>query len=158
MNPSRLNRLINQPDALSYLLSNLSEEQIRQRPPSGKWSIFENLAHLGRYQIIFSERLHRILAEDTPVFARYVADDDPEFDDWAQLSFTDLEERTKQIRATLNAFLSSLSQEQLACVGLHPTYGPMAIEGWIEFFLLHEAHHFFTVLKLGGELRQRSSW
>lgn len=38
-------------------------------------------------------------------------------------------------------------------IGLHPVYGPMTLEGWTEFFLLHEAHHLFTILRLGGSLR-----
>ncbi len=46
-----------------------------------------------------------------------------------------------------------LHEEQLMRIGLHPVYGPMTIEGWTEFFLLHEAHHFFTILRLGGSTR-----
>jgi hypothetical protein len=53
----------------------------------------------------------------------------------------------------LNAFLSILHQEQLTQTGSHPLFGSMSVEGWTEFFLLHEAHHFFTILKVGGLLR-----
>jgi len=53
----------------------------------------------------------------------------------------------------LNAFLSILHEEQLTQAGSHPLFGSMGVEGWTEFFLLHEAHHFFTILKVGGLLR-----
>lgn len=153
MKQSLLLRLTNQFQALDHLLHGLTEEQIRQRPLSGKWSIFENLAHLGRYQEVFSDRLQHINAEESPSFDQYVADDDPEFIIWCRLSFPELVGRLSIERSRLNAFLSILHEEQLIRSGLHPVYGAMTIEGWTEFFLLHEAHHFFTILKLGGELR-----
>ena len=42
---------------------------------------------------------------------------------------------------------------QLARTGVHPTLGEMALPLWIEFFLLHEAHHLYVVMKRarGGE-------
>ena len=148
-----LNRLTNQPDALDHLLSGFTEDQIRQRPQPDKWSIFENLAHLGRYQEVFLDRLQQIIDGETPSFIRYTADNDPGFSGWARLSFQELAERLRGERLTLNAFISILTDEQLANIGIHPAYGPMTVEGWTEFFLLHEAHHFFTILKLSGELR-----
>jgi hypothetical protein len=153
MKPSLLNRLSSQIDALNHLLYGLTEEQTRERSQPDKWSIFENIAHLGRYQEIFLDRMQRITTGETPSFVRYVAEDDPGFNDWLQLSTDELFERIRGERATLNAFLSILHEEQLTLVGLHPTYGSMTLEGWTEFFLLHEAHHLFTILKLGGVLR-----
>ncbi|GAB3493418.1 hypothetical protein GCM10027341_08690 [Spirosoma knui] len=153
MKPSLLVRLSSQPDALDHLLYGLTDEQIRQRPQPDKWSILEHIAHLGRYQEIFLDRMQHITTGETPAFSRYVADDDPGFADWARLSFDELIERMRGERATLNAFLSVLPEELITRVGLHPVYGPMTIEGWTEFFLLHEAHHLFTILKLGGALR-----
>ncbi|MFD2574162.1 DinB family protein [Spirosoma soli] len=153
MKQSLLNRLAGQPDALTHLLYGLSEEQIYQRLSNDKWSIFENLAHLGRYQEVFLDRMQHINADEAPTFSRYVADDDPGFPDWTRLSFEELTERMRGERAALNAFISIMHEEQLMRIGLHPVYGPMTLLGWTEFFLLHEAHHFLTILKLGGSLR-----
>lgn len=111
------------------------------------------MAHLGLYRAVFLDRVQRIIADETPQFSRYAADDDPAFTDWVSLSFQTLTERIRGERAVLSAFLSMLHEEQLMRIGLHPVYGPMTIEGWTEFFLLHEAHHFFTILRLGGSLR-----
>jgi hypothetical protein len=153
MKPSILARLDHQPDALNQLLAGLSQEQLSQRPLPDKWSIQENIAHLGRYQEIFLTRIQQIIKGEEPVFARYVAEEDPGFSDWLALSWPDLQERFTGERATLNAFLSILHDEQLAQVGSHPLVGYMGVEGWAEFLLLHEAHHFFTILKLSGLLR-----
>ncbi|MBD2704134.1 DinB family protein [Spirosoma sp. BT702] len=153
MKQSLLSRLAEQPHALNHLLFGLTEDQIQQRPQSDKWSIFENLAHLGRYQEVFLDRIQQIISNVTPRFDRYVADNDSDFAEWTRLSFQTLTERMQHERAALNAFLSILREEQLVSVGLHPAFGPMTVEGWAEFFLLHEAHHFFTILKIGGTLR-----
>ncbi|PYX99012.1 MAG: hypothetical protein DMG63_10280 [Acidobacteria bacterium] len=42
--------------------------------------------------------------------------------------------------------LSSLSDEQLARTGIHPVLGEMDVPLWLEFFLLHEAHHLYAIL------------
>ncbi len=35
-----------------------------------------------------------------------------------------------------------------ARTGVHPTLGELPIPLWIEFFLLHEAHHLYVVMTL----------
>jgi len=42
--------------------------------------------------------------------------------------------------------VSGLSDEQLTRTGLHPVLGEMDIPLWLEFFLLHEAHHLYAIL------------
>ncbi len=151
---SLLARLQAQPEALGPLLFGLTEAQIQARPQPGNWSIFENLAHLARYEAVFRERIQRMLGEENPTFPRYVADEDPGFAAWCAKSFQRLSQETRTQRADLNQFLAALSPAELARTAQHPVYGPMTVEGWTEFFLLHEAHHLLTILKLGGTWRQ----
>src|SRR6201993_1513189 len=81
--PYRLQRCESQlRDFLSEALRGVPVEKILERPPSGKWSACENLAHLGRYHEIFLERLERILTERNPAFERYRAEDDPGWEAW----------------------------------------------------------------------------
>lgn len=147
-----LARLQHQPAALDHLLDGLTEAQFRQRPQSDKWSIFEHVAHLGRYQNIFVSRVTRIDREDNPAVERYVAEADPGFAEWTGLPYADLMERIREERRTLNTFLGLLHDAQLRRTARHPLYGPMTVEGWTEFFLLHEAHHLFAILRLAGSL------
>lgn len=144
-------RLTHQPDALSHILFGLDESGIRQRPNADKWSIAENLAHLGRYHEVFKERMERILQDEHPHFPRYVADSDPDFAIWCKYDHPVLVKRWKDSRKALNDFLLSLTDEELKRSGHHPVFGLMSINGWTEFFLLHEAHHFFTILKLAPQ-------
>lgn len=153
MKASLIARLQAQPDAVHRLLAGLTEAQIRGRPQPDKWSVFENLAHLFRYQEIFRERMVRILAAEHLAFPRYVADEDGGFADWCRKPLKRLLADGQTDRDRLNAWLAQLAPDQLARAARHPAYGLLSVEGWTEFFLLHEAHHLFTLFKLGAAVQ-----
>ncbi|MEE9154575.1 MAG: DinB family protein [candidate division NC10 bacterium] len=139
-------RLETQLEALPLLMGKASPDTITRRPASGKWSAHENLAHLGRHHEVFIERVQRILAEDRPRLARYRAEEDPEWPKWAALPTDEVLRRLKKFRSDLITLVKSLSPDQLSRIGLHPTFGEMTIPEWIEFFLLHEAHHLYVIM------------
>ncbi len=139
-------RLETQLDALSLVLDRASPDAITRRPASGKWSAHENLAHLGRHREVFIERVQRILAEDRPRLARYRAEEDPEWPKWAALPTDEVLRRLQALRGDLIEIVKYLSPEQLNRIGVHPAFGEMTIPEWIEFFLLHEAHHLYVMM------------
>ncbi len=157
MNTAQLARLRYQPEALPALITGLTDAQIRQQPQPGKWSIFEQVAHLGRYQRVFIDRLQRIVTEDSPVFARYVAEADPAFDDWLNRPFDTILNQSKADRNELTQLLSGYPENVLSRTGQHPLFGMMTIGQWTEFFLLHEAHHLFSIMKLAAPLAQQNN-
>lgn len=148
MKNSLIQRLTNQPDSLALLLHGLSEDEIRSRPHPEKWSIYENIVHLARYHEVFRDRMIQIVNDATPMFASYKAENDPGFYEWQQKSFTELMNDFREDRHGLNNYLTALPRELLLKTGRHPVYGLINMEGWTELFLLHEAHHFFTIAKL----------
>ena len=144
-----LSRLETQLDTLPLFTEGLGADALAQRPPSGKWSIHEHTAHLGRYHEVFLERLGRILDEDRPSLGRYRADDhDPGFGSWTKLSSEGVVEQLKVRRTELLEFVKALNIDELARTGVHPKLGEMDIVLWLEFFLLHEAHHLYRILWL----------
>lgn len=146
--PSLQERLLTQHKALPFIIAPLSEEQQRRQPQPGKWSVHENIAHLVSYQPQFLNRLQRILDTPDPLFERYVGDDDPNFLYWRKQSAATLLEELESERQQLIQLLQGLTAEQLQRTGTHMTYGRLTIPDWTEFFLLHEAHHLFTIFKL----------
>ena len=145
-------RLQEQPDSLTLLLHGLTEEQIRSRPIPDKWSIYENVVHLGRYHEIFKERMKQVQREESPTFQQYKAENDQGFYDWMQKPFDEMMNDFREERHQLNNYLASLSIQQLHKTGRHPVYGLINVEGWTELFLLHEAHHFWTIAKLAPQI------
>ena len=135
-------------DFLSVTLSGVPLETLNTTVVSGKWSAHEQLAHLARYHQIFLQRIDRILVEQAPEFPRYRAEDDPEWPAWSGLPTAQLLVRISSMRTKLMARLRSLSEEDFERIGVHPKFGAMSLSLWLEFFLVHEAHHLYVVLQL----------
>jgi hypothetical protein len=148
-NSTRLQRCETQlQDFLSVTLIGISMETLNAKPVSGKWSAREQLAHLARYHQVFLQRIDRILAEQAPEFPRYRAEDDLEWPVWSGLPTPQLLVRISSMRAKLMARLRSLSEADFARTGVQPKFGAMSLSLWLEFFLVHEAHHLYVVLQL----------
>ncbi len=147
-------RLQYQHKSLLDLIDGLTDEQIRRQIISGKWSIFENIVHLATYQHVFCVRLKKMLLENNPSFPRYSAEDDPMFHDNCALSSREIMQNFITTRKEMSAGILALPMDDLAKTGEHPVFGKMDLIKWLNFFLLHEAHHLFTIFKLAAELRK----
>jgi hypothetical protein len=136
------------------LIEGLSDEQIRRQVITGKWSVFENIVHLATYQHEFMQRLQRILLKENPQFDRYIAESDPLFHDNCSRSTREIMQDMITTRREIIAKTLSLKDNDVMRAGSHPVFGNLNILQWLNFFLLHEAHHLFTIFKLGAELRK----
>ena len=147
-------RLQYQHQALVDLIDGLSIEMIRRQIIPGKWSIFENIIHLQCYQHTFINRVNEIIEKDNPFFDRYTAESDPLFLEncgkTTREAMHDLISFRKEIAELINGFTETV----LNRTGTHPYFGTMSLLQWINFFLLHEAHHLFTILKLRAALQK----
>ncbi len=121
---------------------------IKKRHQPEKWSIHEHLAHLGRYQEIFLERMAIILGQDSPRLKQYKADHDQCFYDWCQLEMEDILIKMALQRKKIIAFLNDLTIDQAVRKGIHPRFGIMNVQEWTLFFLLHESHHIYSIFRL----------
>lgn len=148
MNENLKALLIHQYKMLDELLSNANKNIVVIKPDNGKWSVFENIAHLGRYNEIFLGRMEEIQHKNNPAFESYVADNEEGFIEWSGKSFELALADFYSSRETIIKFFESLSDEQLERVGTHAKFGELTTNEWLHFFLLHEAHHLFTIFKL----------
>ena len=149
-----MTRLEFQHTTIRELIGDLSEQQIRRRMDPSKWSVFENIVHLATYQPVYLQRLARMQNEDSPAFARYVADDDPQFAIDLQLPLASLLDYLETQRVDIRSKLQGMNEDELSRTGVHPLFGKMDVVRWTEFFLLHEAHHLYTIFRLVQMSRQ----
>ncbi len=147
-------RLEYQHKSLFDIIEGLSDEDIRRQIVTGKWSIFENIVHLATYQHAFMQRVQQILQKENPQFDRYTAESDPLFHDNCLKSTREIIQDLITIRRELIAKSLSLKEEDVQRTGGHLVFGNMNIVQWMNFFLLHEAHHLFTIFKLAAELKK----
>jgi DinB family protein len=156
LSESILTRLQHQHETIGELIEGLDEQALRRNVNPGKWSALDNIAHLACYQLVFLRRLERIQAKDSPVFDRYVADSDPDFPAYRQSLPDELLAGLREQRSLICSKLQRMDETALRRTGLHPRYGLLDMRQWAEFFLLHEAHHLYTLFFLVQELRKLS--
>jgi len=152
---STLLRLETQLDVIPLLLSGATPEAVMARPASGQWSAHENLAHLARHHDVFLERLHRILGESAPQLGRYRAEEDSAWPEWSRLSTEEVLIRLQTLRGEIIGLIKGLSRTEETRVGVHPLFGEMSLTLWVEFFLLHEAHHLYVVMTRLGQAKAK---
>ena len=141
-------RLKTQHLAVAEIVKNIDEQHLNNQPQPGKWSIKDNIAHLASYQPIFIGRVHQILKGETPAFNAYRADDEPDFIAAREWPLTELINKINGNRRQILELITNLPDDQLLLKGTHPKFGTLTIVEWTEFFLLHEAHHLFTMFRL----------
>lgn len=130
------------------LTINYPLDRWERAPKLGKWNAREHLAHLSCYQGVFLSRMHRLasgsIAETLP---RYVPEEDPNWPMWQAKSLEELAE-IFELRGQIMDHLAGLTPEQMAHTAPHSLLGVLDTSQWLEFFLLHEAHHMLTIFKL----------
>lgn len=149
---SLIDRLKTQHETVENILSAIDSSRIIARPQLNKWSIHDNIAHLVRYQPIFVDRINQILVKEAPSFGRYKAEEDPEFENWRALNIDTLIKQLCIDRRAIYDLITTLTEARLSRVGIHKKYGSLKIIQWTEFFLLHEAHHIFTIFQLAHDV------
>ncbi|HEV2479519.1 MAG TPA: DinB family protein [Puia sp.] len=154
LSTSASSRLQHQHTTIRELIAGLSEHDLKRVVQPDKWSAFDNIAHLASYQPMFLTRLERIQAEESPTFERYVADGDPLFSDYRDLPLAELLSGIDARRAVILSKLQGMGEDGLRRVAYHKRYGMLDVRQWTEFFLLHEAHHLYTIFMLVQELRK----
>lgn len=149
---SLYDRLENQYETIWATISHIDHSRIHLHPSPQKWSIHDNIVHLAKYQPIFLARIHTILNKNTPVFERYKAENDPEFETWRKYDMTTLLKTLHYDRKDIFNTIISLNEAELNLIGIHKKFGKLTVTQWTEFFLLHEAHHIFTIFQLANDV------
>lgn len=143
-----IDRLNTQHLALPNIIAHLSDLHLHLSPSPGKWNIKDNIAHLARYQTVFLKRMHLIITMDNPSFDPYKAEEDGEFPLWQSRDLLELQNALNADRVLITEFMTSLPTNDWQRTGVHSKYGMLRVIDWTEFFLLHEAHHLFTIFQL----------
>jgi uncharacterized damage-inducible protein DinB len=148
-----LERLVQQYESISNITEDMQGSDFHIRVFPGKWNVHEQIAHLASHQALFLKRINRILEEDQPSIPNYVADEDPDFENWLKKDTISLLNNISVSRKIIVKQIESLTQEQLYREGYHLKFGKMNIPAWIEFFLLHEAHHTYSIFRIVAAIR-----
>jgi len=140
-------RLTSQGRTVLAVIRSADATMVNRRPPSDKWSAREHFAHVTRVHDALVARARRILDEDSPILNAYRAEADPEWPRCQSLSVDVLIHEFEQKREEILTVLRGLDDADLRRVGSHPLFGVMTLAAWFEFFLVHEAHHIYVMMR-----------
>lgn len=150
-------RIKNQHETIGELISGFNNTQLTFRPSQNKWSIKDNIAHLATYQTVFTDRINTILKINSPNFERYKTENDPNFETWRKFKLDSLLQKMNSDRHVIFNLITNLTDENLSRIGQHSRFGNLTIIKWTEFFILHEAHHIFTIFQLTNDTEIRNN-
>lgn len=110
-------------------------------PVEGMWSIRQVLCHLADAEIIYADRMKRVIAEENPTF--FDADPDvfvpalhcPKRNTQQEVDLV------AAVRAHMSTILEACSLEDFQRTGVHSLEGPMTLETLLERITEHLPHH-----------------
>lgn len=129
------------PQILRKAVAGMSREQLVARPVAGKWSTLEVIAHLADFEIVYTDRLAAIVAEnDPPLPGR----DEVAYAARLAYQSRDLEEELRLMdacRGRMVRILQTLSDADLSRRGIHSEAGPLTLAQMLERIIGHIDHH-----------------
>ena len=131
--------------ATFHLLHSISEQQSLFRYEPGKWSIKQIVGHITDHERIMTYRSLRFSRNDKTLLPGYDQDVLVNGSRFDELSFVDLVDDFKNVRAATNSFIKGLSDEQLQRTGKAWKF-ELTVEEFLKAIVGHEMHH-VAVLK-----------
>ena len=110
-------------------------------PIEGKWSVRQVVCHLADSEIVYADRMKRVIAEDKPTL--FEADPDllvPALFCRQRPWETELNV-VEAVRAHMLPILKSCDGEEFQRIGVHSLDGPMTLKALLERVTEHLSHH-----------------
>jgi uncharacterized damage-inducible protein DinB len=129
------------PAELRAAIGNLTAEQVRTRVAPGRWSVLEVVCHLSDFELVYADRMKRILAEEKPTM---FSGDPDQFEAALAYNQRDLEEELQVITAVrkqVTRLMRTLPAEAFAREGNHTADGPLSLLTLLKRIGGHIPHH-----------------
>lgn len=157
-----IDRYARGPEVLAYAVEGLPEEAAYARPGPGAWSIAELSAHLADSDMVGSDRMKRVIAEQDPELLAYdesawinrlAAGDAPVADSVAVFAAN---------RRWTERILRSCAEADFARSGRHSERGRVTLAELLVIYVNHLDHHlrylYMKRAKLGTSLQPRYTY
>jgi hypothetical protein len=143
-----LGKLETAPRALAEATRGLSDEALRRRPASGKWSIIENACHLRDIERVYAERFTKTAHSERPRF--WMLDNDlvAEKLRYREADLASVLREFKRLRADTVSLLRALPHGSWQRSGLHPKRGELTLERLAEVAVEHTDSHLARIREL----------
>ncbi len=129
------------PAILRQAISGMSNTELDVRPIPGKWSTRFVVCHVSDFELVYADRMKRILAQTEPL----LLDGDPD-SFAAHLSYGKRAVDTElflveQVRRQMTTILLNLDAEDFDRKGIHSVNGAVTLEALLDGINHHLMHH-----------------
>ncbi|TMD33832.1 MAG: DinB family protein [Chloroflexi bacterium] len=115
----------------------------------GAWTLRDIAAHLATTEReCFEPRIRSMAAGERPEF-EYYSNDERDFDG---VTLQNALSEWVDTRARLIDFVSGLSEEERARVGVHTKFGELTVDGYLKIALDHDQDHLKSLERLATEV------
>jgi DinB family protein len=129
------------PKLLREATAGMTREQLLARPVAGKWSTLEVICHLADFEIVYADRMKRVIAENEPTM---FGGDPDVFASRLAYQSRDLEEELRliqSVRGQVARILRTLNEDDFSRVGNHSEAGRLTLLALLERVSGHVTHH-----------------
>jgi hypothetical protein len=133
------------PGILEQLLQDASHQVLPWKPAPERWSIQEVLAHLAVIEQLYSERVRRIIVEEDPTLAKYVAPSEKQVQ---QKSARQHLEHFIALRRAHVVFLHTVPAAAAGRTGRHYEMGSMSVSQLLHELANHDLGHLRQMVEL----------
>lgn len=136
-----IQRYLDGPSALRTSLAGLPPAALDALPIPGTWSIRQVVCHIADAEILYADRIKRVLAEDKPQLIK--ADPDG-FIASGAIGARNIEDELQlieSIRIHIDKILKAASPAQFERTGIHSSDGPLSLRTIVERITDHIPHH-----------------
>lgn len=129
------------PQLLRQSLAGLTSIQLRTPAPPGVWSALQIVCHIADFELVYADRMKRVVAEDKPtmfggdpdVFAEKLA--------YRQRNIEEELDVIAAVRRQTARFLKTLSPSDFERTGIHSEDGALTLQRLLERIGGHIPHH-----------------
>jgi uncharacterized damage-inducible protein DinB len=129
------------PSQLGSVVAGLSDEQLDAVPIPGKWSIRLVVCHIADFELVYADRMKRVIAETQPTF---FGGDPDTFAAGLAYEQRDIDEELRlieSVRRHVTRILRTLDAKDFERIGLHNEDGPVSLATLLTGVSCHLPHH-----------------
>lgn len=133
------------PGLLELLLRDVPGDVLQWKPAPERWSISEVLAHLLMIEQLYEQRTRRMVIEESPALAKYVAPPESEVQKKSARQYL---EEFVALRRAFVFFLHSVPSAAGARTGNHPEMGVITLSQVLHELANHDLGHLRQLAEL----------
>jgi hypothetical protein len=126
---------------LSYATTGLTRQDLLEKPGPGLWSLTEVILHIVDCDLVFSDRIKRVIAEENPTLMAF---DENKWKEHLHYKPENVSSAVKLFTANreyISQILDSISEKDLHRTGIHSQAGSLTLQAIIEKANSHFEHH-----------------